>query len=224
MTITSRNVPVQLAKGWGGVSAMGLTSTMRPQPSSRAVQHELLLKDSTDFDQVAPLIAHDAFHTRPTFPSAQPSGFGRLHEIGGAHVSPEFPRDQQPYIFGSIYDSKTASSSIFLMYTLYQVGVSLEDTSADVSLGQPHSMFSTTLPVGHAIDSPSSFRKDWHHFGEGTYRPKVLKDDDKLLMLVSTQNYDGSFGIGNVIAQLLNTEAEKIKQGDKTVVIIQWRL
>ncbi len=41
----------------------------------------------------------------------------------------------------------------------------------------------------------------------------LLTDDDKCILLISTQNYDGSFPMEHVLAQLLQTKMQIIKQG-----------
>jgi hypothetical protein len=43
-------------------------------------------------------------------------------------------------------------------------------------------------------------------------------DDDKLMTLISSQNFDGSFKLETTIAQLLNTTVDDIVQGIKANV------
>ena len=43
--------------------------------------------------------------------------------------------------------------------------------------------------------------------------PKVLTDDDKLMKLISIQCFNGAFKVDMVLAQLLDTTLEDIKEG-----------
>ncbi len=44
--------------------------------------------------------------------------------------------------------------------------------------------------------------------------PTISTDDDKLILLISTQSFDGAFQVDFVLAQLLNTTLEEIKEGN----------
>jgi len=43
--------------------------------------------------------------------------------------------------------------------------------------------------------------------------PTISTDDDKLILLISTQSFDGAFQVNFVLAQLLNTTLEDINEG-----------
>jgi hypothetical protein len=43
-------------------------------------------------------------------------------------------------------------------------------------------------------------------------------DDDKLIKLISCQNFDGSFKLGSALAQLLDTTLDDIKQGNNIII------
>lgn len=48
---------------------------------------------------------------------------------------------------------------------------------------------------------------------EGTENETSNTDDDKLLKLITCQNFDGSFKLESALAELLDTTLEDIKQG-----------
>lgn len=48
-----------------------------------------------------------------------------------------------------------------------------------------------------------------------------LTDDDKLMKLVSIQNFDGSFQLEKELAQLLNTTLDDVRQG-KRIIQSSW--
>ena len=121
MVMKSRDIPVQVAHGWGGL------------------RQNLVMTDS-------------ASHTAK-------------------------PRVERCLLLG---DGSSTESSDFMAFNEAQP-VRDEHRLADTFETQPHS--------------------------------SLLSDDDKCILLISTQNYDGSFPMEHVLAQLLQTKMQIIKQG-----------
>ena len=48
-----------------------------------------------------------------------------------------------------------------------------------------------------------------------TIQPKDMSDDDKLMQLISIQSFDGSFKLLELLAELLNTSMEDVREGNK---------
>jgi hypothetical protein len=82
---------------------------------------------------------------------------------------------------------------------------------------------STESPNFMAFSSPieaQSVNTDHHaNTFESLPHSALLSDDDKCVLLISTQNYDGSFPMEHILAQLLHTKIEMIKQGENKTVI-----
>jgi hypothetical protein len=76
---------------------------------------------------------------------------------------------------------------------------------------------STESPTFMTFSSPLEGRpvSTGHHTNTFETLPHsaLLSDDDKCILLISTQNYDGSFPMEHELAQLLHTKLEIIKQG-----------
>jgi hypothetical protein len=81
-------------------------------------------------------------------------------------------------------------------------------------------VFSLDDPVPNGIEMESLCRnapadESLSFLGGSTHRnqPQENTDDDKLMKLVSSQNFDGSFKLETSIAQLLDTTTDDITQG-----------
>jgi hypothetical protein len=81
-------------------------------------------------------------------------------------------------------------------------------------------VFSLDDPVLNGIEMESLCRnapadESLSFLGGSTHRnqPQENTDDDKLMKLVSSQNFDGSFKLETSIAQLLDTTTDDITQG-----------
>jgi len=76
---------------------------------------------------------------------------------------------------------------------------------------------STESPAFMAFSYPLEGRpvSAGHHANtfETVPHSPLISDDDKCMLLISTQNYDGSFPLEHELAQLLHTKIEIIKQG-----------